>query len=105
MIARTWIGRTKRKHADAYLQVIRETGLTDIPKTTGNRGALLLRREDGDEAEFLLISLWDSFDSIRSFAGPDVSRARYYPEDDSFLLEKAENVIHFEVAHQTKADV
>ena len=99
MIARTWSGRTQRENADAYLQVVRETGLTDILQTKGNRGALLLRREDGSEAEFLLVSLWDSFDSIRAFAGPDVEKARYYPEDVSYLLEKAEKVMHYDVVH------
>ncbi len=84
MIARTWSGRTKREHSEAYLKVVLETGLTDIPQTPGNRGAWLLRREDGHEAEFFLISLWDSFESIGAFAGPDVDKARYYPEDDAY---------------------
>ncbi len=64
MIARTWSGRTKREHAEAYLKVVLETGLRDIPQTPGNQGAWLLRRENGDEAEIFLISLWDSFESI-----------------------------------------
>ena len=104
MIARTWSGRTKLEHAEAYLQVVRETGLTDIPRTPGNQGAWLLRREDGDEAEFLLVSLWDSFDSIRAFAGPDVEKARYYPEDDPYLLEKAETIVHYEVVQNMSPD-
>jgi len=104
MIARTWSGRTKREHADAYLQVVRETGLTEICQTPGNRGAWLLRREDGNEAEFLLLSLWDSFDSIRAFAGCDAEKARYYPEDDRYLLKKAENVVHYEVVHGSNSE-
>ena len=85
MIARTWSGRTKSEHADAYLKIVRETGLSDIPHTPGNQGAWLLRREDGEEVEFLLISLWDSFESITAFAGPDVDKARYYPENTRAL--------------------
>ena len=104
MIARTWSGRTKREHAEAYLKVVLETGLTDIPQTPGNRGAWLLRREDGDEAEFFLISIWDSFESIGAFAGPDVDKARYYPEDDAYLLEKAEKVVHYEVVQGMDPD-
>ncbi len=104
MIARTWNGRTKCEHAEAYLKVVLETGLTDIPQTPGNQGAWLLRREDGDEAEFFLISLWDSLESIRAFTGPDVDRARYYPEDDAYLLEKAEKVVHYEVVHGMNPD-
>ena len=104
MIARTWSGRTRREDAETYLEVVRETGLSDIAKTPGNQGAWLLRREVGDEAEFFLISLWDSFESIRAFAGTDVDKARYYPEDDPYLLEKAKSVVHYEVVHRASPD-
>ena len=73
--------------------------MTDIPQTRGNKGAWLFRREDGDEVEFLLISVWDSFESIKAFAGSDVELPRYYPEDDPYLLEKAEKVVHYEIVH------
>jgi hypothetical protein len=43
------------------------------------------------------MSLWDSMDSIRAFAGDDVERARYYPEDRGFLLELEPHVTHYEV--------
>ena len=97
MIARTWIGRTKAKDAEAYAKVVLETGIVDLKATPGNRGALLLRRTDEKEAEFVLISLWDSLESIEAFAGDDIDKARYYPEDDPFLLQKAEKVVHYDV--------
>lgn len=58
----------------------------------------MLRRVRRGRAEFLLISLWDSMEAIRAFAGPDVERAVYYPEDDEFLLKKELKVTHYEVA-------
>ena len=88
MIARTWSGRTRREDAETYLEVVRETGLSDIAKTPGNLGAWLFRREDG----------------IRAFAGTDVDNARYYPEDDPYLLEKAKSVVHYEVVHRATPD-
>ena len=78
--------------------------MTDIPQTPGNQGAWLLRREDGDETEFFLISLWDSFESMKAFAGTDVDKARYYPEDDEYLLEKPEKLVHYEVVHSMKPE-
>jgi hypothetical protein len=57
----------------------------------------VLRRLEGDVAHFLLITLWDSWEAIRAFAGNDVERARYYPEDDRWLLEKEPFVTHYEV--------
>lgn len=97
MIARTWSGRTKAEDAKAYTAVLLETGIVDLKATPGNRGTLLLRRTDEEEAEFILISLWDSLESIKAFAGEDVDIARYYPDDDPYLLDKAEKVVHYDV--------
>jgi hypothetical protein len=44
-----------------------------------------------------LISLWDSWDAIKKFAGPDYEKAVYYPEDRKFLLELEAHVTHYEV--------
>ena len=53
---------------------------------------------EGDgRAEFLLISLWESFDAIRKFAGPQIEKAVYYPKDKEFLLELEPHVVHYEV--------
>lgn len=38
--------------------------------------------------------LWDSIDPIKRFAGQDYTAARYYPEDDDYLLEREPGVIH-----------
>lgn len=103
MIARTWSGRTRRDHEEDYLKYVLETGIRDILEIKGNRGALLLRRLHGEEVELLLISLWGSIESIEAFTGPEVEKARYYPEDDKYLLEKPEKVIHYEVVYSSSA--
>jgi len=43
------------------------------------------------------VSLWDSFESIQAFAGPDYEKAVYYPEDRKFLLRLEPGVTHYEV--------
>lgn len=97
MIARIWHGRTRAADAAAYTEYIARTGIPDYRATPGNRGAWMLRRTEGDVAHFVTLSFWDSLDSIRNFAGNDVEIARYYPEDDRFLLEKEPSVTHYEV--------
>lgn len=97
MIARTWHGRVAAAQADAYHAYLLRTGLGDYASTPGNRGVQVLRRTEGEITHFLLITLWDSLDAIRAFAGPDYERARYYPEDDDYLLEKEPFVTHYEV--------
>jgi heme-degrading monooxygenase HmoA len=98
MVARIWRGWTRRKDADAYVAYIEETGLSEYRATPGNRGAWMLRRDDGERTEFVTLSFWDSLEAIRGFAGDDVERAVFYPEDDKFLVEREETVTHWDVA-------
>lgn len=97
MIARTWHGVTPAAKADAYMDYLNRTGIPDYKQTEGNQGVYVLRNIQGDEAHFLLVSLWDSYDSIRKFAGDDINKAHYYPEDTEFLLELEPTVNHYEV--------
>jgi len=96
MIARIWHGETKAEKAEEYLEYLQRTGIPDYRATPGNRGAYVLRRMEGERAHFLTISLWDSLESIKGFAGEDYERARYYPEDEKFLLEFEPVVQHYE---------
>jgi heme-degrading monooxygenase HmoA len=59
---------------------------------------LVLRRPAERGTEYLFISLWDSSDAIARFAGPDIDKAVYYPEDRRYLLELEPGVAHYEVA-------
>jgi len=97
MIARTWHGVTPLAKADEYLDYLHRTGVPDYRATEGNQGVYVLRRPEGDQAHFLLISLWESMAAIEKFAGPEPEKARYYPEDTDYLLELEPNVTHYEV--------
>jgi uncharacterized damage-inducible protein DinB/heme-degrading monooxygenase HmoA len=97
MIARSWDGDTRIEDRDEYVEYLRRTGVADLTSTDGNLGVFVLRREDGDLARFRMLSLWESKDAIRRFAGEDAERARYYPEDERFLLALSPGVEHHEV--------
>ena len=99
MIARAWRGATRAADADEYLRYLQETGFREYRATPGNRGVLGLRRIAGDRAELLLVSLWEDEEAIRRFAGDDLERAVFYPEDERFLVERGELASHFEVVH------
>jgi len=43
------------------------------------------------------VTMWESMDAVRAFAGDDPERAVYYPEDDEYLLEREPTVSHYEV--------
>lgn len=100
MISRIWHGVTAADRSDEYLEYLNKTGVPDYQATDGNWGVYVLRRIEGDKAHFLLLSLWQSTDAIVKFAGPDMERARYYPEDKAYLLEFEPTVTHYEVLVQ-----
>lgn len=97
MIARIWHGKTDAAHLEAYSELLHRLAIPDYRGTAGFRGLIFLRRVEGKEAHFNLITYWESLDMIRNFAGEDLEKAKYYPEDDDFLLEFEEKVMHYEV--------
>ncbi len=97
MIARIWHGVTPAAKADAYYKYLESSGVKEYRRTKGNRGVYVFRRISGDRADFVLVSLWDSYESIRAFAGDDVEKARYFPKDREFLLDFEPKVAHYDV--------
>jgi heme-degrading monooxygenase HmoA len=97
MIARIWRGFTRESDKDTYFAYLQQTGLKEYASIPGNRGVWTLRRVADGRCEFTLISLWDSFDAFKAFAGPDPEKAVFYPEDDNYLVERGPRVMHYEV--------
>ena len=97
MIARTWHGAVPSELADSYGEYVKKTGVVGLRATPGNLGVYVLRRPEGDRTHFLMISLWRDRTSIEAFAGAEIARARYYPDDASYLLELEPSVTHYEV--------
>ena len=97
MIARIWLGVTRESDKDNYFDYLQKTGLKEYAAIPGNRGVWTLRRVADGKCDFTLISLWDSWDAIHAFAGPDPEKAVYYPEDEQFLIERGPRVLHYEV--------
>ena len=97
MIARQWVGETLEADANTYAKYLKETGVNEIRATQGNKGVWLLRRVRDGIAEFVVISMWDSLESIKAFAGNEYEKAVYYPEDEKYLQSLPPYVSHYEV--------
>lgn len=97
MIARIWRGVTLQEKGEAYLDYLGATGVKETRATQGNRGVLVFKRQVDGQAEFLFVSFWESWDDIRRFAGEEIEKAVYYPQDPDFLLELEPEVKHYEV--------
>ena len=99
MIARLWRGVVRTADADEYAQYIRDTGFAEYGRTAGNRGAWMLRRDQGGETTFITLSMWDSRDAIKAFAGEDIEAAVLYAEDEKFLIGES-TIEHYEVVDE-----
>jgi len=96
VIARVWKGATLGEDADAYAAYVEESGMKAARALPGSRGTLVLRRLRAGYAEFETILLFDSMDDVKAFAGDDLGRAVFFPEDDRYLVERDLEVSHFE---------
>jgi heme-degrading monooxygenase HmoA len=97
MIARIWHGKTNTARFEAYTAFLNQVAIPDYKKTAGFKGLSFLRQIKSGEGHFTLITYWDNLEVIKNFAGDDFEKAKYYPEDDDYLLEFEEKVTHFEV--------
>jgi heme-degrading monooxygenase HmoA len=97
LIVRIWRGAVQAGDADAYVRYVQETGIDGYKRTPGNRGAWVMWAPDGDRAEIVTLSFWESWEAIKGFAGEDIGRAVFYPEDDRFLVDRDLTVRHYQV--------
>src|SRR6187402_1821401 len=92
MICRIWHVRTPRARADAYQAFLAQRAIPDYRSVSGNLDVAILRRDEGEVSHFLTVTHWQSEAAIRAFAGDDLLKAKYYPEDQDYLLEFEETV-------------
>jgi heme-degrading monooxygenase HmoA len=96
MISRLWRGWTTVANADAYETLLRTKILPGIHRVKGYRGAYLLRRNIPEGVEFATLTLWESLDAIRAFAGEDYELAVILPEARKLLSRFDERSLHYE---------
>lgn len=102
MIARTWHGQVPTSKAEAYRNFLNERAIPDYQSVAGNRGVYILERREGEVTHFITLTFWDSLETIRGFAGDKIEVAKYYDEDQDFLLEFEPNARHYEVVGESK---
>ena len=100
MIVRMWHGKVDTSKADEYAEFMKERAAPDYGSVDGLKKLIFLRRNENNVAHFLLVTFWDSIASVKKFAGEQPEKAKYYPEDDQFLLEKEETSSLYEVFYE-----
>jgi heme-degrading monooxygenase HmoA len=97
MIARFWSAWTTPAQASAYADHLKRQVLPILRKTDGYAGAMLLQRETSDGVEIIVITYWQSLDSIRAFSGDDLEAAVVADEAAALLTHFDRRVKHFEL--------
>jgi heme-degrading monooxygenase HmoA len=99
MIARTWHGKTTTEKAGDYQRHFTTRVAPHLKELAGHLGAYLLRREENGEVEFLALTLWDSIESVRAFAGQNPDVAIVEPEGRAALSSFDDRVRHYDIAY------
>ncbi len=99
MINRIWHGWTSNRNADAYEKLLKEEIFIGIQSRhiQGFKNIQLMRRDAGDEVEFITIMLFESLDAVREFAGEDYEVALVPPKARELLSHFDERSQHYDV--------
>ncbi len=99
-ILRLWHGEVSLEKADEYQQFMIDKAVPDYSSVAGLLNLSFTRKDEKTKSHFLLVTLWDTIESVKKFAGEQPEIAKYYEEDDNFLLEKEKYVSNYNVFYQ-----
>src|SRR5262249_44408168 len=99
MICRLWHGWTTPENANAYESAVRGTVIPRIEAMhiSGFQHIDLMRREAGDEVEFVTEMSFESIESVKAFVGDDYE-VSHVPEPAQAVLKRFDQRSqHYEV--------
>jgi hypothetical protein len=92
-----WIHTPLREECRLHLEA---TKLAQMRAACGNRRAAALFRDCGDGTTVVTVmSIWDSMDSIRAFAGREVQQPSIDAQDRGKLFDREPVVRHYPLSH------
>ena len=107
MISRVWHGWTTPENADAYEGLFKKEIFVGIAERqmAGYQGIHLLRRDVGNEVEFVTVMWFDSLQAVRAFAGDDYETAVVPPAAQALLSRFDARSQHYQVKVEAKVEV
>ncbi len=97
MIARVWRGVASPEDATYYIAHFNRNVLPELKCLSGFETAYIFQHPMNDGIELTVMTLWQSLDAIRSFAGEDYETAVVAPTAQAVLLSFDKHVTHYEV--------
>ena len=98
VITRAWRGITRLEDREAYAALLERTCMSACRKARGNLGARVFHKARDGRAEFLVVTVWDSWKALQRFAGGTPERVILGAEDTEYLVEWEEVARHWDVA-------
>lgn len=98
MISRHWKGITRPGLADRYIAHLRHETFPSLAAIPGYRSASILTRDVREGTEIQVVTLWDSMDAVRAFAGETADVAVVPPVVQEMMADYDRRVVHYEVA-------
>lgn len=97
MISRHWKGIAKPGEADNYIEHLRINTFPKLSEISGFISASILKRTVRQGTEFLIITVWESIESIERFAGATADVAVVPEVVQAMMIEYDRIVRHYEV--------
>jgi heme-degrading monooxygenase HmoA len=97
MIARIWQGITLATKAGQYLEYLYHCVIPAYQRAKGNTGFFVMKEPHGELVHFLLLSFWDSEDSLADFVGPDLETVNLPLEEKRLLVAFESNARNYKV--------
>ena len=101
MISRHWTGICLRDRADAYVHHLRSETIPSADDVAGFVRASVLKRDVERGTEFQIVTVWESLEAIKSFAGEDTEAAVVPLVAQAMMLEFDSRASHYEVVYTT----
>ncbi|MBA3874045.1 MAG: antibiotic biosynthesis monooxygenase [Anaerolineae bacterium] len=97
MIARIWKAVADAERVKDYVAHFEKNVFPELRQIMGFQGAYVMEKVLDDGVEIQVMSLWESMDAIRQFAGEQVDQAVVEPEAQAVLRSFDKTVSHHEV--------
>jgi heme-degrading monooxygenase HmoA len=98
MIERHWKGIAKKEEAENYIEHLATATFPAIKNISGFIRASVLKRPVDNGIEFLVVTVWDSMEAIRQFAGEQPDLAVVPAHAQKMMVSFDAHVSHYELA-------
>jgi heme-degrading monooxygenase HmoA len=97
MISRHWKGVAKPGQAEAYVRHLTSETFPSLARIPGFIRASILKRNLETGTEFQIVTVWESLDAIKAFAGREPDVAVVPAIVQAMMSSYDQRVVHYEI--------